>query len=75
MFGKYEPVRNWLYGVLTPGVALLVGYGVLNDEQAPLWIAAATAALGFPAAEIARTRVHSREWLAEQSAVQPDDLT
>lgn len=73
--GKYEPVRNWLYGLLAPGVALLVIYGVLNSETAPLWIAAGTAVLGIPVTEIARSRVHSREWLAEQSAAPSDDLT
>lgn len=52
-----EPVRKYLYGLLTPLVAVLVYYGVVDSESAPLWIAAATAALGVGAVEVARSKV------------------
>lgn len=52
-----EPVRAYLYGLLAPVVAVLVGYGFLDNESAPLWIALATAVLGVPAVELARRRV------------------
>lgn len=52
-----EPVRTYLYGVLVPGLALCVAYGLISAEQAPLWIAAGGAVLGFPAVEVARSHV------------------
>lgn len=52
-----EPVRAYLGGLLIALVALLVGYGVLTGEQAALWFAFGTAALGFPAVSKARSRV------------------
>lgn len=52
-----EPVRKYLYGLLVPLAAVLVAYGVLDGESAPLWIALATAVLGVPAVEAARASV------------------
>lgn len=39
-------VRLWIYGVITAGVPLLIAYGVLSQEVAPLWIALAASFLG-----------------------------
>lgn len=52
-----EPVRAYLGSLLVALVALLVGYGVLTGEQAALWLAFGTAALGVPAVRKARSRV------------------
>lgn len=38
--------RDYLYPIATAAAALLGGYGVLADEQIPLWIALAGALLG-----------------------------
>ncbi len=34
-------VRKWLYGVSLTIVPLLVGYGIIEQDNAPLWIALA----------------------------------
>lgn len=52
-----EPVRTYLYGLLVPLAAVLVYYGVVDNESAPLWIALATGVLGVPAVEVARSKV------------------
>lgn len=57
MWNKTEPVRSYLYTLLAPVVALLVYYGILNEQGAPLWTAVAVAVLGVGATEIARAKV------------------
>jgi len=54
-----EPVRLYLYGVLGPLVALLVALGVIQADQALLWLAVGAALLGVPAVERARALVDS----------------
>lgn len=39
-------VRLWMYGVVTAGVPLLISYGVVSQQVAPLWIALAASVLG-----------------------------
>lgn len=39
-------VRRWTYGIITAAVPLLVVYGVLEAETAPLWAALAASVLG-----------------------------
>ena len=39
-------VRGWLYGVITALVPLLIIYGVLDEQTAPLWIALGASILG-----------------------------
>ena len=41
-----ETNRAWLYRVLLAVSALVVGYGLITDEQAVLWLAVAAAVLG-----------------------------
>lgn len=53
----YNPVRTYMYGVLGPLVALLVGYDVVSAADAPRWLALGAAVLGVPATELARARV------------------
>lgn len=38
-------VRRWIYGVATAVLPVLVAYGVLDGERAPLWVAVAGAFL------------------------------
>ena len=59
-----EPVRLYVYGVIVPALALLVGYGVLSASTAALWAALGAAVLAVPtvaAAETARTVTYSPE--------------
>lgn len=39
-------VRAWLYGIVTALVPLLIAYGVVDGETAPLWLALAASVLG-----------------------------
>ena len=39
-------VRRWLYGISTAIVPILVIYGVIESETAPMWIALAASVLG-----------------------------
>lgn len=52
-----EPLRTYLYPILTALVGVLVGYGVLSEDQAPLWIALGAAVLGTAGTELARSKV------------------
>jgi len=54
LLGATEPVRRALYPVVVAVVALLVAYGVIDAERAPLWIGLAVAILGPAAVETAR---------------------
>jgi len=54
-----EPVRLWLYSILGPGVALLVGYGILSADEAVLWLAVGAAVCGVAGTETARASVYS----------------
>lgn len=38
--------RGWLYGILTALIPLLITYGVLDQQTAPLWLALAASILG-----------------------------
>ena len=39
-------VRGWLYGILTALIPLLITYGVVDQQSAPLWAALAASILG-----------------------------
>lgn len=39
-------VRDYLYPIAFAALVLLGGYGIIGEEQVPLWIALAGAALG-----------------------------
>lgn len=39
-------VRRWAYGVVTAVVPLLVIYGVIESETAPMWVALVASVLG-----------------------------
>ncbi|HEY9337579.1 MAG TPA: hypothetical protein VIQ79_24275 [Kribbella sp.] len=54
---RRQPVRSYLYGVLVPGEALAVSYGLVSGNQGALWLALGAAVLVVPAAEAARARV------------------
>jgi hypothetical protein len=46
-------VRQWLYAVLLAGVPLLIVYGIVSADTAPLWIALGGAILGHGTATVA----------------------
>jgi len=54
-----EPVRLYLYGLLGPGAALAVLYGLLSAEEAAGWLVVGASALGIgvPVVEGVRARV------------------
>ena len=39
--------RRWIYGVSVASIALLVAYGIVRSDQAPLWLSLAAAVLGL----------------------------
>jgi hypothetical protein len=54
---RRQPVRAYLYGLLAPGAALAVGYGLTTADKAALWIALGGVVLVPTAAELARRKV------------------
>lgn len=54
-----NPVRVWLYGVLLAALAILVGKGLLSQEDSYLYAAAGAAVLGVPLTEAVRGSVYS----------------
>lgn len=54
-----NPVRLVQYPVVVAVVALLVWYGVIAAEAAPLWLALAAAVLSAAGIEVARAQVNS----------------
>lgn len=54
---RREPVRAYLYGLLAPGAAVAVGYGLLSSNQAALWLALGGVVLVPGATELARAKV------------------
>lgn len=47
-----EATRGWIYRIFTAIVPLLVAYGVVDDQQAPLWVALAASVFGFGLASV-----------------------
>lgn len=59
-WSKTEPVRLWLYGIAAPLAAIGVGYGVLSEAQASMWITLAGAVLGvLGGTEFARSKAYA----------------
>lgn len=63
-----NPVRVWLYGIFSAVSLLLVGYGLLTEQQAFLWAAVGAAVLGIPTTEGLRGSVYSPRGSAEAAA-------
>jgi len=61
---ELSPVRLALYPVVVIVVALLVAYGIVDGERAPLWLALAAAALGVTGTEAARAVAYSPNTVA-----------
>ena len=49
--------REWLYRVSAVALPLLVAYGLLDGDRAPLWLALVGAALAVPAPVVASRHV------------------
>jgi predicted exporter len=32
-------IRRWVYGIALAGIPLLVAFGIIEESQAPLWVA------------------------------------
>lgn len=45
-------VRRWMYRVANAGLAVAVGYGVLNGEESMLWLLLVNALLGLADANV-----------------------
>lgn len=54
VLGQTEPVRRALYPVVVAVLALLVAYGILDDNLVPVWLGVAAALLGTGGIEAAR---------------------
>lgn len=52
-----EPLRRYLYGLLAPALALLLGYGVVDGSTVAAITALVGAVLLVPAVEAARAQV------------------
>lgn len=61
-------VRKWLYGVATAVMPLLVAYGVLESQQAPLWLA-----LVASVAATSTALVHTNDQSNGAGHLAPDD--
>lgn len=61
--------RKWLYGVTAAVLAVLAIYGVVSEEQVPLWLALAGAALGIASPAAALTH------MSPDPGDEPDDLS
>ena len=64
-----EKVRMWIYNVLNAALLVAVGYGVVNDQEAALWLLLVNAALGLAAANVPQA---SREAAARHVAPSED---
>lgn len=64
--------RARLYAVTIAVIALLVGYGVLDDGQAPLWLALAAAVLGVAAPATALGHLTPEPQRSSEPAVEGD---
>lgn len=56
---RRRPVRVYLYGLMFPGFALAVAYGLTSQDNASLWIAFGGAVLVVGGGEIAQTKTTS----------------
>lgn len=54
---RRQPVRTYLYGLLLPGEALAVAYGLVSEDRGALWLALGAAVLVVPGVELARAKV------------------
>lgn len=50
-------MRRWLYRVVNAGLAVAVGYGVVNGQESMLWLLLVNAALGLADANVAQDAV------------------
>lgn len=64
--GEAEPIRRALWPVAIAVVTLLVGYGVLTEHLAALWLGLAAAVLIPGAAEVARSAAWAPESVDER---------
>ncbi|MDX3006748.1 hypothetical protein PWY87_34090 [Kribbella solani] len=53
---RRRPVRVYLYGLIAPGFALAVAYGLTTADKAALWITLGGAALVVTGGELAQTK-------------------
>lgn len=67
---QYEPVRVYVYGIVLSFMAILIAYGIVDNERAALILAAVSAIIAVPAVEKARSKVTPVAGLNEE--VHPD---
>jgi hypothetical protein len=46
-FKLSQPVRAWIYRVFVAAIPLLIAYGVISGQTAPLWVTLGATVLGF----------------------------
>lgn len=52
-----EPVRLYVYSVVAAVLAVLVAYGIVDEQLLPVILAAVSAVVAVPAVETARSKV------------------
>lgn len=52
-----EPVRLYVYSVIAAVLAVLVAYGIVDEQMLPVILAAVSAIVAVPAVETARSKV------------------
>ena len=66
--------RKWLYSVAVAVVPLLVLYGAISQEAAPLWLAVCAALLGVAAPAMALSHLTPAAQAPEDSISVPENL-
>lgn len=61
--------RKWLYAVTAAVLGVLAMYGIVSEEQVPLWLSLAGAVLGIASPAVALGHV------TPDPGAEPDDLT
>jgi hypothetical protein len=54
---RSEPVRVYMYSVLTALTGVLLVYGIVDGQTAGVWLGLGAALFGIPAVEAARAKV------------------
>jgi hypothetical protein len=67
-------IRRWIYGVALAGIPLLVAFGIVEESQAPLWVAfvAAVIAPGLALANISPDDDQNPHWDDDAEAIEAE---
>lgn len=67
--------RKWWYALAIPAVGLLVFYGVISQEAAPLWLAMIAAFLGVGSPVVALSHLSPKPEAGPEASIEiPENL-